>query len=79
MPNDQDSPRQRAKRVQLARYVVSVDHQPKSSFDSREAAENEARRISEAFPILAVRVSDTEQSTATRSGGTQAPEEADAT
>jgi len=63
MPNDQDSPRQRAKRVQLARYVVSVDHQPKSSFDSREAAENEARRISEAFPILAVRVTDTEQST----------------
>jgi len=63
MPNGQDSPRQLAKRVQLARYVVSVDHQPKSSFDSREAAENEARRISEAFPILAVRVTDTEQRT----------------
>jgi hypothetical protein len=64
MTNDQASPRKLTKRVPLARYVVSVDHQPKSSFDSLEAAENEARRISKAFPILAVRVTDTHQSTA---------------
>jgi hypothetical protein len=70
MTNDHDSPRKLAKRVQLARYVVSVDHQPKSSFESREAAENEARRISEAFPILAVRVTDTERGAAKEGGAT---------
>ena len=61
MTNDHASPRKLAKRVPLARYVVFVDHQPKSSFDSREAAENEARRISQAFPVLAVHVTDAEQ------------------
>ena len=60
MPNDQQSRRQLAKRAQTARYVVSVDHQPKSSFDTRDAAEKEARRISEAFPILSVQVTDVE-------------------
>jgi hypothetical protein len=79
MPNDQQSRRQPAKRAQTARYVVSVDHQPKSSFDTREAADKEARRILEAFPILAVHVTDAEENTVKTLGATQAPDDTDAT
>jgi hypothetical protein len=79
MPNDQQSRRQLAKRSQMARYVVSVDQQPKSSFDTREAAEKEARRISEAFPILAVQVTDAEQDTVTALAAALASEESEAT
>lgn len=61
MPNDPQVRRLLAKRVQMARYVVSVDHQPKSSFDSREAADKEAQRISAAFPMLTIDVSDAEE------------------
>jgi hypothetical protein len=76
MPNDQQSRRQFAKRSQMARYVVSVDQQPKSSFDTREAADKEARRILEAFPILAVQVTDAEQDTVTALAATLAAEDA---
>jgi len=38
------------------RYVVLVDHQPKRGFESREDAEQEARRILERFPHLNVTV-----------------------
>ena len=37
-------------------YVVLVDHQPKRGFESREGAEQEARRILERFPHLNVTV-----------------------
>ena len=61
MPNDQQARRELAKRPKMARYVVSVDLQAKSSFDTREAADKEARRISDAFPILTVHVEDSEE------------------
>jgi hypothetical protein len=48
------------KRPQTARYVVAVDHQAKSSFDTCEAADQEARRISDGFPKVVVKVTDTE-------------------
>lgn len=47
------------------RYVLSVDHQAKSSFDSYEAANAEAERISESFPNVVVKVSDIEQNSVT--------------
>jgi hypothetical protein len=47
------------------RYIVSVDHQAKSSFSTSEAAHAEARRISESFPNVVVTVKDTEQSSTT--------------
>jgi len=60
MSNEQKTPRQLSKRAQTARYVVSVDHQAKSSYDTLAAAKAEAKRISDAFPVLAVEVSDSE-------------------
>jgi hypothetical protein len=53
MPNDPQARRLQAKLAQMARFVVSVGHQPKSSFDTREAADKEARRMLQAFAILA--------------------------
>ena len=79
MPNDRQSPKQLAKRAETARYVVSVDHQPKRSFDTLEAANEEARRILEAFPILTVDVSDAEKNTFTTFGPAQEPEEPNVT
>lgn len=38
------------------RYVVMVDHQAKRGFQSREDAEQEARRILERFPHLNVTI-----------------------
>ena len=76
MSNDQQARRQLAKRSQMARYVVSVDQQPKSSFDTREDADKEARRILAAFPILAVEVTDAEQDTVTALGTALAAEDA---
>ncbi|HWG05565.1 MAG TPA: hypothetical protein VG271_11175 [Beijerinckiaceae bacterium] len=61
MSNDQKPRRDLGKRPQMERYVVSVDLQPKSSFDTREAAEKEAKRISDAFPILTVHVDDMQE------------------
>lgn len=57
---DHQQKRQLAKRAQLARYVVSVDRQAKSSFDARAAADEEAARISGAFTRVTVTVSDSE-------------------
>ena len=62
--------RQPTKHAQTARYVVYVDNQAKSSFDSREGADAEARRILAAFPILTVRVADSENDSATALGPT---------
>ena len=81
MPNDKAAaPRQLSKRMQMARFVVYVDQQAKSSYDTREAAEAEAARILKAFPVLAVRVADGEDDSIKKLGPTQAkdePEEAD--
>lgn len=79
MPNDPQARRLLAKRAQMARFVVSVDHQPKSSFDTREAAEKEARRILKAFPILAVHVTDADEDSVTVLGATQEPDGPEAT
>jgi hypothetical protein len=64
-------PRQLSKRAQRSRYVVYVDGQAKSSFDTPEAAENEARRIREAFPVVAVHVGDDENNSVQNLGPTQ--------
>ncbi len=64
-----------AKRAISARYVVSVDHQNKSGFDTREAAETEATRIRSMHPILTVEVADSEMDTVTMLGPTFAKEE----
>ncbi len=77
MSSDQQAARQLAKRVQMARYVVYVDHQAKSSFDTQEAAEKEAKRILTAFPILNIRVADSEMDSAKTLGPTKAKEEAE--
>ncbi len=73
--SDQQSPPRIVKRVHMNRYIVFVDQQGKSSFDSLEAAENEAKRILAAYPKLAVRVADSESDTVTRLGPTKAPDE----
>jgi hypothetical protein len=78
MPNDPQARRLLAKRAQMARYVVSVDHQPKSSFDTRGAADKEARRLLEAFPILTVHVTDAEEDSVNLLGATQEPDDTDA-
>ena len=67
---DQSTPRQASKQAQTARYVVYVDNQAKGSLDAREAADTEAKRIREAFPILNVRVADSEQNSAKTLGAT---------
>jgi hypothetical protein len=67
---DQLQKRQLAKRAQMARYVVSVDRQAKSSFDEREAADREAARISDAFARVTVAVSDSENDSAQTLGPT---------
>lgn len=56
----QETRRPLARRVAMARFVVSVDHQPKSSFDDRQAAEAEAATIQKAFPKLTIQVTDTQ-------------------
>lgn len=75
MSNDQQPARQLAKRAQMARYVVSVDGQPKSSFDTREPAEAEAKRILDKFPVVTVKVQDSEADSAKTLGATSAREE----
>jgi hypothetical protein len=56
--NRNDAPRQLARRAKTARFVVSVDRQAKSSFNSREDAEKEVQRILSAFPKLSASVTD---------------------
>jgi hypothetical protein len=73
---DQIQKRQLAKRAQMARYVVSVDRQAKSSFDEREAADREATRISDAFSRVTVTVSDTDNDTVKTLGPTVSLSEA---
>ena len=46
------------KRPQTARYIVSVDGQAKSSFDTPEAADVYARNITDRFPKVVVLVTD---------------------
>jgi len=67
---DQLQKRQLAKRAQMARYVVSVDRQAKSSFETREAADEEARRIATAFARVTVTVSDSDNDSAKTLGPT---------
>jgi len=73
---DQLQKRQLAKRAQMARHVVSVDRQAKSSFDEREAADREATRISGAFARVTVTVSDSDNDSVTTLGLTNALVEA---
>lgn len=60
---EQPQPRQLSKRAQTARFVVSVDHQAKRSFDKLEDAQVEAKRIADAFPALNVEIDDMENGT----------------
>jgi hypothetical protein len=75
MSNDQSPVRQLSKRAKMERYVVSVDGQPKSSYDTREAAEQEAKRILDKFPILTVIVADSDNDSAKTLGATHAKPE----
>jgi hypothetical protein len=50
--------------VETGRYVLLVDRQAKGSFDDRDAAEAEAKRILERFPHLRVGVEDREHQAA---------------
>lgn len=58
--NEEIPPRQLSRRAQAARYVVSVDRQIKSSYADLDHAVAEANRISDAFPILSVKITDSE-------------------
>ena len=73
----QQPPRQAYKRQETARYVVAVDHQIKSSYDTHEAAKNEADRILRAFPKLNVTVSDAAANSVNTLGATHAKVEAE--
>ena len=53
--------RRPVKRGQYARFVVSVDRQIKSSFDSRAEAQAEADRLSATFANLTIAVNDSQQ------------------
>jgi hypothetical protein len=52
--------RRPVKRGQYARFVVSVDRQIKSSFDSRADAQAEADRLAARFANLAIAVNDSQ-------------------
>jgi hypothetical protein len=58
MNDDLQSARKPPKRVQLDRFVVAVDGQPKTGYKDRAAAEIEAERISRLFPRVSVEVRD---------------------
>ncbi len=73
MPNRM--PKQLSQRAQMARYVVYVDHQAKSSYGSLEAAEAEADRIRKAFPVVAVEVIDEDNNSAKTLGPTSSANE----
>ena len=53
--------RRPVKRGQYARYVVSVDRQIKSSFDTRAEAQAEADRLSVKFAKLTIAVNDSQE------------------
>ena len=71
----QTPPRQVSWRSHMARYVVVVDGQAKSSYAKQDDAEVEAKKISSKFPILQVRVKDWERDSVTTLGPTSAPPE----
>jgi hypothetical protein len=72
---DQLPPKQVSWRTQMPRYVIEVDGQAKSGFETRELAEVEAKRISDAFPKLQVRIADWEFDSVRTLGPTQATAE----
>jgi hypothetical protein len=74
-PEDNLPPRQPSKFQQTARFVVSVDHQNKSSFDVRQDAEAEAARILGLFPIVTVAVHDVKANSIDTLGPTVGKEE----
>lgn len=47
------------------RYLLRVDRQTKSSFDSLDQAEQAGRRIKDAFPVVQVSIYDTAMSEST--------------
>ena len=53
--------RRPVKRGQYARFVVSVDRQIKSSFDTRAEAQVEADRLSAKFSNLTIAVNDSQE------------------
>ena len=53
--------RRPVKRGQYARFVVSVDRQIKSSFDSRAEAQAEADRLAARFANLTIAVNDSQE------------------
>ena len=53
--------RRPVKRGQYARFVVSVDRQIKSSFDTRAEAQVEADRLSAKFANLTIAVNDSQE------------------
>jgi hypothetical protein len=75
---DQLPPKQVSWRAQMPRFVVEVDGQAKSGFAERELAEAEAKRISDAFPKLQVKVVDWETDSVRTLGATQGKPEAEA-
>lgn len=74
---DQLPPKQVSWRSQMARFVVEVDGQAKSGFATRDLAEAEAKRISDAFPKLQVKIADWETDSVRTLGPTQAKTEAE--
>jgi hypothetical protein len=61
--------RRPVKRGQYARFVVSVDRQIKSSFDSRVEAQAEADRLSAKFANLTIAVNDLQEPLIRESAG----------
>ena len=75
---DQLPPKQVSWRTQMQRFVVEVDGQAKSDYPTRELAEVEAKRISDGFPKVQVRIADWQSDSVTKLGKTVAKVEADA-
>jgi len=63
------TPPEQGEATEPPRYVVLVDHQAKRGFDSREHAEQEARRILERFPHLNVTVENGDSLVSSRPKG----------
>jgi len=63
------TPPMQGESTEKPRYVVLVDHQAKRGFESREGAEQEARRILERFPHLNVTIENGESLMSSRPKG----------
>lgn len=59
-PDEKAQPRQLSRRAPTCRYAVTVDGQTKRSYADVKHADAEANRILHAFPLLRVKVTDTE-------------------